>query len=240
VEETYGPRAVAIVALVALVFGFLIVFGGGMALLRPHSRDVPGNDPSVPAPRPVRAPPRTSAANSPPGAAAEPSPPSEADEPRAAPSSDDSPSDASAAGTIAGRESPADAATPPTAQPTREPVQAGGITLGPASTSRCFNAGSVEPILAAQCDQLPDLDRHIQAHAADIAHCVTNGAHGRLLLVLDFRISTRFMRGWGSPTSNIPNAGTVSACVKTALTPLPFSTMQHQHDRYLLTVVIDW
>jgi hypothetical protein len=119
-------------------------------------------------------------------------------------------------------------------------VSTAGITLGPASTSRCFNQGAPNPLPSAQCDRLAALDQYITTKAADIAACARSGSHGRLSLVLDFRFSTSFMRGWGSPTSSVPNVNGVTACVKRVISPLPFGNIPHQHDRYLVVVPIDW
>jgi hypothetical protein len=124
--------------------------------------------------------------------------------------------------------------------PPPEPVAISGITLGGATTSRCFERGSVTPIPGAQCDRLAALDQHFQSKAADIASCARQGQHGHLTMILDFRFSTHFMLGWGSPTSNIPSAGAVSACVKLKISPIPFAAIPHEHDRYIVVVPIDW
>jgi hypothetical protein len=131
------------------------------------------------------------------------------------------------------------AATAP-ATPPPDPVQVAGITVGPTSISRCFDRGPPTPIAGSQCDRLTGLDRHIVSKATEISACARNNAHGRLALVMEFRFSTGFMRGWGSPTSNIGNPGAVSACVKAAISPLPFAQIPHEHDRYLVVVPIDW
>jgi hypothetical protein len=129
---------------------------------------------------------------------------------------------------------------PPSNTAAPEPTSAAGITIGPASISRCFNPGPPTPIRGADCDHLADLDRHVSSRATQLSACARSGAHGRLSLILDFRFSTSYANGWGSPTSNIPNPGNVAACVKSAILPLPYSTIHHEHDRYIVAIPIDW
>lgn len=219
-ERTYAPRTVAIVALASLVLGFLVVFGGGMLLLRPKLRGrASGGEGSSQAA----------------GGFADDASAGRVDAgSMAGPIDDDggatAPSDNSAA-TNPG--APSNAATP-------EPTQSAGITIGPASISRCFNPGPPTPIRGADCDHLADLDRHVASRATQLSACARSGAHGRLALLLDFRFSTSYATGWGSPTSNIPNPGNVAACVKNAILPLPYSSIHHEHDRYVVVIPIDW
>ncbi len=221
-ERTYAPRTVAFVALASLVLGFVVVFGGGLLLMRPKARArtattsstgrVAGgfaDDAS------------TTAAAADAGSLAGPVDDDAAGS-TAAPSGDDG----GGAGAPAG--------------PAPEPTLSAGITIGPASVSRCFDAGPPTPIRGADCGRLVELDSHIASRATQIAACARSGAHGRLGLVMDFRFSTSYANGWGSPTSNIPNPGNVAACVKLAILPLPFANIRHQHDRYLVIVPIDW
>lgn len=205
VSEKYEPRTVALVALGSLVVGFVLVFGGGMLLLRPRSRDLSA---SSDAPIPTR--PRAL---------------------RDAAATDGETSTAPERVALG-----MDAAT----APARPSVTTGNVTIAPVSISRCFDQNNPTVIAGGQCGDLAALDRHIASKAADIARCARAGASGRLMLVLDFRFSTNFMRGWGTPTSSIPNPGAVAACVKTVISPLPFTSMPHQHDRYLVVVPIDW
>ncbi|MEI8258976.1 MAG: hypothetical protein WCJ30_25180 [Deltaproteobacteria bacterium] len=220
-ERTYAPRTVAFVALASLVLGFVVVFGGGLLLMRPKAR--------------ARTAATTTASASTAGGFADDA------------SSGPVPDAGSLAGPVdetpgAGGETPADDAGGVAAPsgPAPEPTQSAGITIGPASVSRCFNAGPPTPIRGADCDRLVELDSHVASRATQIAACARSGAHGRLGLVLDFRFSTSYANGWGSPTSNIANPGNVAACVKLAILPLPFANIRHLHDRYLVIVPIDW
>lgn len=218
-ERTYSPRTVALVALASLVLGFVLVFGGGLWLLRPRPRTRTSAPPAL-----VRsAGGFVDDATSAPGDAGNLSGPAD--------------DDASASPEVSG-----DGASTvrPTEAPTAEPTQSAGITIGPASISRCFNAGPPTPIRGAECDRLVELDNYIASRATQIAACTRSGAHGRLGLVMDFRFSTSYANGWGSPTSNIANPGNVAACVKLAILPLPFTNIRHLHDRYLVMVPVDW
>jgi hypothetical protein len=218
VERTYAPRTVAIVALASLVLGFLVVFGGGMLLLRPKLRSRTagqGSSGSV-------------------GGFADDGGGASVDAgSMAGPVDDDASANSTRDNTPANAGTGANAATP-------EPTQSAGITIGPASISRCFNPGPPTPIRGADCDRLADLDRHVSSRATQLSACARSGAHGRLSLVLDFRFSTSYANGWGSPTSNIPNPGNVAACVKNAILPLPYSSIHHEHDRYIVAIPIDW
>jgi hypothetical protein len=216
VERTYAPRTVAIVALASLVLGFLVVFGGGMLLLRPKIRShrTEGSPQSV-------------------GGFADDASGSSVDAgSMAGPLDDDATPNAPASNNASAT------ATAPASG--GEPTQSAGITIGPASISRCFNPGPPTPIRGADCDRLTDLDRHVSSHATQLAACARAGAHGRLSLLLDFRFSTSYATGWGLPTSNIPNPGNVAACAKSAILPLPYSSMHHEHDRYVVVIPIDW
>ncbi len=144
----------------------------------------------------------------------------------------------------------ADASTSaePNAEPGAEPpadagvatvmTDGGAISIGPISVSRCWAAGSPVVTPGAACDRLPALDQHLAARAAQIAGCATG--HGRLALVMDFRVSTNFARAWGGPSSTIPNAGVVAACVRRVTAPMPLTTMPHQFDRYIANVTFEW
>jgi len=114
----------------------------------------------------------------------------------------------------------------------------GTISIGPISVSRCWAAGSPAVTAGPACDRLTALDQHLAAHAAQIAGCASG--HGRLALVMDFRVSTNFARAWGGPSSTIPNAGVVAACVRRVTAPLPLTTMAHQFDRYIANVTFEW
>jgi hypothetical protein len=57
---------------------------------------------------------------------------------------------------------------------------------------------------------------------------------------MDFRFSTQHVGAWGGPSSTIPNAGLVSLCVRRATAPLPLATIAHTHDRYIVSVPIEW
>lgn len=216
--DNYASRTVAIVALVSLVVGFLVVFGGGMLLLRPRARDTAATEVA-------------SSLAPPPSLGARPNDAGVIQLQRILPTVGNT---SSALATSSTSLPSLDASTAPPS------VSVAGITLSPASTSRCFDQGPPTPIPGSRCDRLTGLDAHIAAKASEIAGCARPGSHGRLSLVLDFRFSTRFMRGWGTPTSNIPNAGDVAACVKRVISPLPFESIAHQHDRYLVVVHIDW
>jgi hypothetical protein len=215
-EATYPPRTVAIVALGSLIGGFVLVFGGGMLVLRPRSTDTVAPSNSLPPPSADAGPPLA--------------------DPLAAPTRDASVSSATAPG--------GDEPTPPTppnnggAEPTT-PAVAGSVTVGAPTISRCFDAGPPNPIPGANCGQLASLQQHIASRSTAVAECA-RGAHGRLALVLDFRFSTSFVRGWGSPASTIARAGDVTSCVKNAVLPLPFAQMPHDHDRYIVIVPIDF
>ena len=113
------------------------------------------------------------------------------------------------------------------------------MTVGPAVVSRCFDQGPT-PIAGAQCDRPAALDAHVLSKRAEIAACARAGARGRLAMVLEYRFSTQFARGWGGPASNIADPGGVSLCVKRALFPLPLAQMPHAHDRYVVLVPFDW
>ena len=125
------------------------------------------------------------------------------------------------------------------AEPAAPVVTDGGtITIGPITVSRCWAAGSPAVTPGAACDRLPALDQHLASRAAQIAGCASG--QGRLALVLDFRVSTNFARAWGGPSSTIPNAGVVAACVRRVTAPLPLTTMPHQFDRYIANVTFEW
>lgn len=125
------------------------------------------------------------------------------------------------------------------AEPAAPLVTDGGtISIGSITVSRCWAAGSPAVTPGAACDRLPALDQHLAARAAQIAGCASG--HGRLALVLDFRVSTNFARAWGGPSSTIPNAGVVAACVRRVSAPLPLTTMPHQFDRYIANVTFEW
>lgn len=218
-ERTYAPRTVAIVALASLVLGFIVVFGGGMLLIRPRAR---AREHAA-----IEASERRG-----PGGFSDDASSVLADAGNLAAPADD---DAASSGA-----SSDDAGSTPPAGPSPEPTQAAGITIGPASVSRCFNPGPPTPIRGSDCDRLTELDSYVATKATQIAACARSGAHGRLSLVIDFRFSTSYANGWGSPTSNVPNPGGVAACVKAAILPLPFANIRHQHDRYLVIVPIDW
>ncbi len=222
-EATYPPKTVALVALGSLVAGFVVVFGGGMVLLRPRSTDASGSI------APTNALPPVSAADA--GATL------------ADPLSPSATRDAATVAEPNGGGEVDPGATPPAgAEPgstSATPPPAGSATVGAPAISRCFDAGPPTPILGANCGQLAALQQHIASKSAQLAECA-RGGHGRLALVLDFRFSTSFVRGWGSPASTVPRAGDVTSCVKNAVFPLPFATMAHDHDRYIVTVPIDF
>lgn len=120
-----------------------------------------------------------------------------------------------------------------------EPSADGGaVGLGALTISRCWPAGSAVMVPGARCDRLTGLEQHLASRAAQIAGCATG--HGRLSLIIDFRVSTNFARAWGGPSSTIANAGVVAACVRRVTAPLPLTTMPHQHDRYIVNLPIEW
>jgi hypothetical protein len=220
-EPTYPPRTVAYVALGSLVAGFVAVFGGGMLLLRPRSPEL---SPATTAPLPLAS--ATSSADGGVAPLADPLSAPNVAASDASPNNNNGEADPSSAG--AGG-----------AEPASPPPPAGAVTVGAPAMSRCFDAGPPTPIAGANCGQLPALQQHIASRATQVAAC-GRGAHGRLALVLDFRFSTSFARGWGSPASTIARAGDVTSCVKTAILPLPYANMPHDHDRYLVIVPIDF
>lgn len=144
----------------------------------------------------------------------------------AAPTDDD-------AGTVANTEPAAgdDAGAP-------APVTVGNVTISPSGISRCWDQASPNVIAAANCDRQAGIDQHFASKAAEIAACAHG--HGRLAFIMDFRYSTQFVRAWGGPSSTVPNAGTVSLCVRRVTAPLPLANIPHAHDRYVLTVPIEW
>ncbi|MDP3276109.1 MAG: hypothetical protein Q8Q09_12995 [Deltaproteobacteria bacterium] len=209
-EPTYGPRTVAIVAVGSLIVGFVLVFGGGMLVLKPQSAAPPA--PIAPAPTAVSATPI--------------------------------PGDAQVTEPLAAAPQEGNDPTPPSANatPGADPiaaVPAGSVTVGVPAISRCFAAANPTPIPGANCGSMAALQQHIVSKQAALAACA-RGGHGRLALVLEFRFSTSFVRGWGGPTSTIPRAGDVTLCAKQAVLPLPLSAMAHDHDRYLVTVALDF
>ncbi len=220
-NEQFTPRTVVLVAIASLVTGFVVVFGAGMLASRPTL--------SVAAP--TAASPTADA-----GTAAPPPAPSAV-------------ADGSAVGAPvplveggdAGETGDPGAAVPSLVTGDGDGgagVSVGGITLAPSATSRCFDQASTVVIPGAHCDQLAALDQHFQAHAAQIAAC----AHGRghLAFIMDFRFSTSFVRAWGGPTSNVPGAGLVAACVRRVTAPLPLAQVTHAHDRYIVVYGMDW
>lgn len=218
-EETYPPKTVAFVALGSLVAGFVVVFGGGMILLRPRSSESATTAPTHALPPPTTIIERdasTARLIDPLAASAD-----SGVEPNGGGEADPSAGSTATNG----------------ADPT--PPQAGSATVGEPAISRCFDAGPPTPIAGANCGQLAALQQHIASRSAALAQCA-RGGHGRLALVLDFRFSTSFVRGWGSPASTVPRAGDVTACAKTAIFPLPYASMPHDHDRYIVTVPIDF
>lgn len=143
----------------------------------------------------------------------------------------------------------ADAATAPEVEDAAvtQPVVPGGdagptpgapASLGALTVSRCWAAGSPAITPGAACDRLTVLEQHFAARAPQVAGCATG--HGRLALVVDFRVSTNFARAWGGPSSTIPNAGVVAACVRRVTAPLPITSMPHQFDRYIVNLPIEW
>jgi hypothetical protein len=220
-EPTYPPRTVAYVALGSLVAGFVAVFGGGMLLLRPRSPEL---SPATTAPLPVASAQSSSDAGASP--LTDPLAALSGAEGDASPNTNNGGGEADPSSAGGG----AEPASPP-------PV--GAVTVGAPAISRCFDAGPPTPIAGANCGQLPALQQHIASRATQVAAC-GRGAHGRLALVLDFRFSTSFARGWGSPASTIARAGDVTSCVKDAILPLPYANMPHDHDRYLVIVPIDF
>jgi len=219
-EATYPPQTVALVALGSLVAGFVVVFGGGMILLRPRSTESTSATPSA-------LPPPTQTQTSQRDAAA----------PLADPLANSTADSGAIEPNGGGETDPT--ALPPTAGEPGTPPPAGSATVGVPAISRCFDAGLPTPIAGANCGQLAALQQHIASKSAALAQCA-RGGHGRLSLVLDFRFSTSFVRGWGSPASTVPRAGDVTACAKNAIFPLPFASMPHDHDRYIVTIPIDF
>lgn len=118
------------------------------------------------------------------------------------------------------------------------PVTVGNVTISPSGISRCWDQTNPTVIAAANCDRQVGIDQHFASKAADIAACAHG--HGRLAFIMDFRYSTQFVRAWGGPSSTVPNAGTVSLCVRRVTAPLPLANIPHAHDRYVLTVPIEW
>lgn len=114
----------------------------------------------------------------------------------------------------------------------------GAVSIGAVSVSRCWAAGSPAITPGAACDHLTGLEQHLASRAAQIAAC--SSGHGRLSLVMDFRVSTNFARAWGGPSSTIPSAGVVAACVRRVTAPLPLTTMPHRFDRYIVNVPFEW
>lgn len=221
-EATYPPQTVALVALGSLVAGFVVVFGGGMILLRPRSSETTSATTTSSLPPPTQTQPTERDAATAPLA----DPLAQSAENRSAP------------------EHNGGGETDPTALPSTTgepgtPTPAGSATVGVPAISRCFDAGPPTPIAGASCGQLAALQQHIASKSSALAQCA-RGGHGRLSLVLDFRFSTSFVRGWGSPASTVPRAGDVTACVKNAIFPLPFAAIPHDHDRYIVTVPIDF
>lgn len=223
-EATYPPKTVALVALGSLVAGFVVVFGGGMLLLRPRSTDA-GASTTRALPPPTVSSERDAGPSTPltdPLALASPDAGGASPEPNGGGEADPGATPPSSGGS--------EPSTPP---------PAGSATVGSPAISRCFDAGPPTPIAGANCGQLAALQQHIASKSSQLAECARS-AHGRLSLVLDFRFSTSFVRGWGSPASTIARAGDVTSCVKNAVFPLPFASMPHDHDRYIVTVPIDF
>jgi hypothetical protein len=162
----------------------------------------------------------------PPAAVAEPAAPAAPPPPAPAPAAPDA---AVVTDEDAGAAEPAAAALP---------SGDAGVGLGAISVSRCWAAASPVMIPGARCDRLTGLETHLASRAAAIAACATG--HGRLSLILDFRVSTNFARAWGGPSSTIANAGVVAACVRRVTSPLPITTMPHQYDRYIVNVPVEW
>jgi hypothetical protein len=220
-EASYPPQTVALVALGSLIAGFVIVFGGGMILLRPRSHEtnhtvtISSLPSTTQTPSTERAAPAVPIVNQ--------LAPSAEDHRAPEPNSSQEASATVLAPTAAASSTPA----------------AGSVTVGSVTIARCFDAGPPTPIAGAQCGQLAALQQHIASKSSALAQCA-RGDHGRLALVLDFRFSTSFVRGWGSPASTVPRAGDVTACVKQAILPLPFASIPHDHDRYIVTVPIDF
>ena len=114
-----------------------------------------------------------------------------------------------------------------------------GVTIAPATVSRCFAGMAPTAIPGARCDRLPALDQHLAARAAPVAACA-QGARGRLTFIMDLRFSNQHVSAWGGPTSTIANAGVVSLCVRRATAPLPLAGIPHAHDRYIVSIPIEW
>lgn len=210
VNDSYSPRTVVTVALVSLIAGFVLVFGSGTLALRGSQRGAPSEIETEPLPQPRPVSPSVSA-----GDAAAPETPTPGPTPGAPPTPEGG-ADASA------------------------PAQGSGrvAAVGASGISRCWNAGSPAALAAANCDRLAGLDQHFQSRAAELGAC-TRG-RGRLSLIVDLRFSTAIVRSWGGPTSTVPNAGDVVACVRRVTQPIPLATMAHAHDRYIAVVPIEW
>lgn len=216
--DQFTPRTVAIVALASLVTGFVVVFGGGMLALRPRAGEAPREPMTAEPAAPVAPAARDG------GAAIAARPSSPGDAAVASPS----PEDPGAAG---GGSEEGDAAPGSSGG-------AGSVTLGPLAVSRCFDQGNPTALASAACDRLTGLEAHFAAKRGEIAACARG--HGRLAMIFDFRVSTNFARAWGGPSSTIPDAGTVAACVRRVTAPLPLATMPHAHDRYIAVQPIEW
>jgi hypothetical protein len=113
-----------------------------------------------------------------------------------------------------------------------------GVAVAALSVNRCFAGMAPTPVAGAQCGSLAALDRHFAAKASDIAAC--GRGHGSLAFVMDFRFSTSFVRAWGGPSSTIPDAGAVAACVRRVTAPLPLAQVPHAYDRYVVTLGVTW
>lgn len=219
-DETYSPRTVALVALGSLLTGFVLVFGLGMWVLRPRSVDT-GAVPPPPEP------PASPVAVERPRRDADASAPSE---------EEDASTQGASAGSPSAGSSEEDAGS---AEGGAAPSSGGTVTLSPASISRCFDGLAPTPLPGPSCGGLPAFDEHVRSRSEQIAGCA-HGAHGHLALYLDFRFSTSFVRGWGLPSSNVPNAGVVANCVRGVLSPIPFGNIQHAHDRYIVVLGMDF
>ncbi len=218
-EKVYPAKTVATVALGSLVGSFLLVFGGGLLLFRSRTQPSVTTGAPLPALNPNRAIALTADPDA--GPATENPTPNSPD------------SNPNAVGPSNGTDP-----TNPTPSPPGAP-SGGSATIGSISISRCFDAGPPTPIPGANCGALPALQQYLATKATQIGDCA-HESHGRLALVLDFRFSTSFARGWGSPASNVPRAGDVAGCVKQAILPLPYATLAHDHDRYYTTIPIDF
>ncbi len=215
-SEPFSPRTLVIVALASLVTGFTVVFGGGMLAYRAHTSTVSettvtAQDPPV---GPVQNTPAPMVSDA--GGVASPVR-SDAEAPGVPP-----------LGSLVADLGADASANAPEAT----------VTVIPGVVSRCFDQTAPAVIPGAACDALPTLDQHMQSHAPQIAVC--GRGHGHLAFIMDFRISTSFVRAWGGPTSTIPNAGIVAACVRRVTAPLPLGQVTHAHDRYITVYGIDW